>query len=61
MSIHMLCSQRKWDADEEVDRQHWKRFAPFRPYETRFNGDGFDYDFQGERYIFMRWKGIPDG
>ncbi|KXS19871.1 hypothetical protein M427DRAFT_131823 [Gonapodya prolifera JEL478] len=54
---------RKWNADEYIDRQHWMKFHPFRPYETSFNDDDFEYDFRGKDVIFMRWKEqflVPD-
>ncbi|KAI9139741.1 vacuolar import and degradation protein-domain-containing protein [Paraphysoderma sedebokerense] len=54
---------RKWDADENVDRQHWSRFAPFKPYEKIFNQDGFTFDVNDSDYLFMRWKEhflVPD-
>lgn len=58
---------RKWDADEDIDRQHWSKFDAFQPYLETFNSDSFDYQ-QLRRgpnadFIFMRWKEhflIPD-
>lgn len=47
---------RKWDADERIDRDHWMRFPAFKKYEKCFNSDGFEYDFDKNDYIFMRWK-----
>ena len=48
---------RKWDASEEVDRKHWGKFAPFRPFMKTFNTDDFSYDqMQGTDCVFMRWK-----
>ena len=58
---------RKWEADEEVDRQHWSKFDAFLPYVDTFNNDSFDYDqlLKGKNsdYVFMRWKEhflVPD-
>jgi hypothetical protein len=55
---------RKWDASEEVDRKHWGKFAPFRPFMKTFNTDDFSYDqMQGTDCVFMRWKElflVPD-
>ena len=48
---------RKWDADEQVDRQHWMKFPAFRQYEHCFNDDNFQYDFWNKNFLFMRWKG----
>ena len=48
---------RKWDASEEVDRKHWGKFAPFRPFMKTFNSDDFSYDqLQDTDFVFMRWK-----
>lgn len=48
---------RKWDASEEVDRKHWGKFAPFRPFMKTFNSDDFSYDqIDGTDFVFMRWK-----
>lgn len=53
---------RKWDASEEVDRKHWGKFAPFRPFMKTFNSDDFSYDqIRGTDYVFMRWKVSPTG
>lgn len=58
---------RKWEADEEVDRQHWSKFDAFLPFVDTFNNDTFDYDQlsrgKNSDYIFMRWKEhflVPD-
>ena len=58
---------RKWDADEDIDRQHWSKFDAFLPYLDTFNSDAFDYDQlrrgKNADFIFMRWKEhflIPD-
>ncbi|KNC97627.1 uncharacterized protein SPPG_07095 [Spizellomyces punctatus DAOM BR117] len=54
---------RKWDADEQIDRQHWTKFSAFKEYADVFNKDGFVYDFENNDYIFMRWKEhflVPD-
>ncbi|KAI9103149.1 vacuolar import and degradation protein-domain-containing protein [Phlyctochytrium arcticum] len=54
---------RKWDADEEIDRQHWTKFPAFKENEDVFNEDGFTYDFEKSDYVFMRWKEhflVPD-
>ena len=48
---------RKWDASEEVDRKHWGKFAPFRPFMKTFNSDDFSYDQMDDTdFVFMRWK-----
>lgn len=48
---------RKWDADEEVDRKHFGKFAAFVDYQKNFNSDDFDYEaLQNSDYVFMRWK-----
>lgn len=48
---------RKWDADEEVDRKHFGKFAAFVDYQKNFNSDDFDYEaLQKSDYVFMRWK-----
>ena len=48
---------RKWDASEEVDRKHWGKFAPFRPFMKTFNSDDFSYDqLEDADFVFMRWK-----
>ncbi|KAJ3157974.1 GID complex subunit 4, VID24 [Geranomyces variabilis] len=54
---------RKWDADEDIDVQHWTRFPAFKDFQTEFNKDGFTYDFEENDIIFMRWKEhflVPD-
>lgn len=55
---------RKWDADEEVDREHFGKFAAFVDYQKNFNSDEFDYEaLQKSDYVFMRWKEhflVPD-
>lgn len=55
---------RKWDADEDVDRKHFGKFAAFVDYQKNFNSDDFDYDeLQKSDYVFMRWKEhflVPD-
>ncbi|CAF4111121.1 unnamed protein product [Adineta steineri] len=58
---------RKWEADEDVDRQHWSKFDAFLPYVDTFNNDSFDYDqlLRGKNsdFVFMRWKEhflVPD-
>ncbi|TPX56309.1 hypothetical protein PhCBS80983_g04632 [Powellomyces hirtus] len=54
---------RKWDADEDIDVQHWTRFPEFKKFEHDFNRDGFSYDFESNDFIFMRWKEhflVPD-
>ncbi|KAI8581578.1 hypothetical protein K450DRAFT_231994 [Umbelopsis ramanniana AG] len=47
---------RKWQAEEQFDYTHWKRFPAFQPYLKTFNQDGFAYDFYDKDFIFMRWK-----
>lgn len=55
---------RKWDADEEVDRKHWSKFAPFSQFAKTFNCDHFDYEqLKNTDFVFMRWKEhflVPD-
>lgn len=55
---------RKWDADEDVDRKHWNKFASFQNYSKTFNDDRFDYDYlENSDHVFMRWKElflVPD-
>lgn len=55
---------RKWDADEDVDRKHFGKFAAFVDYQKNFNSDDFDYDaLDKSDYVFMRWKEhflVPD-
>lgn len=55
---------RKWDADEDVDRKHFGKFAAFVDYQKNFNSDDFDYEaLQNSDYVFMRWKEhflVPD-
>lgn len=55
---------RKWDADEDVDRKHFGKFAAFVDYQKNFNSDDFDYDaLEKSDYVFMRWKEhflVPD-
>lgn len=47
---------RKWDADHDVDREHWGKFPAFAPHADTFNSDEFRYDASGEDCVFMRWK-----
>lgn len=61
---HTFLTQ-KWDADENTDREHWSKFAPF-------GREGFSEDMGLVRahldpchddYVFMRWKEhflVPD-
>lgn len=55
---------RKWDADEDVDRKHFGKFAAFVDYQKNFNSDDFDYEaLEKSDYVFMRWKEhflVPD-
>jgi len=55
---------RKWEADEDIDRQHWTRFSSFVDYAKIFNCDNFDYKLlQDTDHVFMRWKEhflVPD-
>ncbi|VVC38450.1 Vacuolar import/degradation protein Vid24 [Cinara cedri] len=55
---------RKWDADEEVDKKHWNKFAAFCQYAKTFNSDAFDYEeLKNADHVFMRWKEhflVPD-
>ncbi|CAF4088225.1 unnamed protein product, partial [Rotaria magnacalcarata] len=58
---------RKWEADEEVDKQHWSKFDAFLPFVDTFNTDSFDYDQllvgKTSDFVFMRWKEhflVPD-
>ncbi|KAI4455905.1 hypothetical protein MML48_8g00001578 [Holotrichia oblita] len=48
---------RKWEADQDVDKKHWGRFAPFAQYAKQFSTDYFDYNtIKDTDYVFMRWK-----
>ena len=48
---------RKWEADEQVDLDHWKKFSQFSLFSKTFNTDGFDYaDLRKSNCVFMRWK-----
>ncbi|XP_002129235.2 glucose-induced degradation protein 4 homolog [Ciona intestinalis] len=48
---------RKWEADEEVDIKHWKKFSSFYLFAKTFNDDNFDYnELKNSDYVFMRWK-----
>lgn len=49
---------RKWDANEEIDRDHWEMFPQFDPIRSSFNNDGFEYSLTDQNCIFMRWKEI---
>eukprot|EP01132_Coremiostelium_polycephalum_P002681 gene2681-3326_t len=54
---------RKWDADENVDKEHWNQFPAFEIYRNKFNRDDFKVDFTNSDYLFMRWKEyflVPD-
>ncbi|KAJ3046447.1 GID complex subunit 4, VID24 [Rhizophlyctis rosea] len=54
---------RKWEADEQIDKQHWTKFPSFEPYAEEFNKDGFVYDFENSDFVYMRWKEhflVPD-
>lgn len=50
---------RKWQANEQQDRQHWSMFSGFKPIADHFNDDGFVYKFWENDHMFMRWKGNP--
>ncbi|KAK4515549.1 uncharacterized protein ATC70_010499 [Mucor velutinosus] len=48
---------RKWQADQQSDLLHWKKFPSFKPYVDTFNRDGFNYDYKAnDDFIYMRWK-----
>lgn len=49
---------RKWEADEEVDIKHWKKFGAFSTHFSKtFNSDSFDYaELRNSDFVFMRWK-----
>jgi hypothetical protein len=54
---------KKWDANDQIDIQHWTRFPAFRPIQKSMKVDGFSYDFHNKDFIFMRWKEhflVPD-
>lgn len=54
---------RKWDADENVDKEHWSQFQAFNAYQNKFNRDDFKVDFDNSDFLFMRWKEyflVPD-
>ncbi|KAJ9053135.1 hypothetical protein DSO57_1027313 [Entomophthora muscae] len=46
---------RKWGATDEVDIEHWKRFAAFNDLKDSLS-DSSSYSEVYEKYIFMRWK-----
>lgn len=53
----------KWDADAEVDFEHWSKFPAFEKYTQNFYNDSFDYSQMDKDFIFMRWKEhflVPD-
>ena len=49
---------RKWEADEDVDIKHWKKFNSFNNHFSKtFNSDAFDYsELRNSDFVFMRWK-----
>ena len=57
---------RKWEADENIDKQHWTRFPSFQKSKqlmTNFNEESFIYNHTDHDYIYMRWKElflVPD-
>lgn len=56
---------RKWDATEDIDREHWSKFEDFdKNYNKTFNDDDFDYEaLKNSNFIYMRWKEhflVPD-
>jgi glucose-induced degradation protein 4 len=46
---------RKWEADRNIDLQHWQKFDCFSNVKGAFD-DGFVYDFENNEHVFMRWK-----
>ncbi|OBZ87938.1 Glucose-induced degradation protein 4 [Choanephora cucurbitarum] len=49
---------RKWQADQQSDLLHWKKFPSFAPYINTFNDDGFALDKTkaDSDFVYMRWK-----
>lgn len=47
---------RKWEADDEIDLQHWSRFPSFSPYIDDFHDENLTINPLSSNYIFMRWK-----
>ncbi|KAI8087690.1 vacuolar import and degradation protein-domain-containing protein [Gilbertella persicaria] len=49
---------RKWQADQQSDLLHWKKFPSFKPYIDVFNQDSFVFDSTkaDDDFIYMRWK-----
>ena len=53
----------KWEADSNIDFQHWSKFPAFEPVEQSYHTDGFSHDNKNTPFIFMRWKEhflVPD-
>jgi hypothetical protein len=55
----------KWEADEDVDRQHWQRFEAFQEIMTHYNQNNIKnlHDVIDDDIIFMRLKEqflVPD-
>lgn len=53
----------KWDADSKIDEQHWTKFPGFEGLQDTYQSEDFEYDFENQPYIFMRWKEkflVPD-
>lgn len=61
---HHSFATRKWDADEDIDRSHWTKFAGFSPgMEVLLQDRALTYDYRSNRFVFMRWKElflVPD-
>ncbi|ORZ33036.1 vacuolar import and degradation protein-domain-containing protein [Catenaria anguillulae PL171] len=55
---------KRWEADESVDREHWRKFPEFRnEVGDLFKQDGYVYDSRATDIVFMRWKElflVPD-
>ncbi|KAI7901817.1 vacuolar import and degradation protein-domain-containing protein [Cokeromyces recurvatus] len=50
---------RKWQADQQSDLLHWKKFSSFKPYIDTFSQDDFVFDSkEDDDFIYMRWKEI---
>ncbi|KAI9018783.1 vacuolar import and degradation protein-domain-containing protein [Phycomyces nitens] len=47
---------RKWHAVQDIDRQHWELFEPFKPLAEVFNKEDFVYDPIDSDVVYMRWK-----
>lgn len=47
---------RKYDADSEIDKQHWTRLIPSKQCAHMFDDDEYDYSkIRNSNYVLMRW------